>query len=391
MTLPKHEPKALEKARALIEKAAASRKCLACGCFRQMLTILEQAAASKSLLNGLSDVRQKAKSLLVEQEYDCFGCKVCYPPLVFNSLSLALGEDFAELEVCPAEPVAERRGWPPLPGNYRVLRYQAPVAVCTLMDEGLTAALGEIDEPGLSMVGTLQTENLGIERLIQNVLANPHLRFLILCGADSEQAVGHRPGQSLLALWRQGVNEQGRIIEAQGRRPLLKNISPEMIAHFRQTVEVLDLIGRVDPGGVIAAIRACTARNPGLATPFCAQKVVEPIKGHLPAKMIGDPAGYFVVYVDHHRSILSLEHYDNDGVLDVVIEADQADSLYIPAIERGLISRLDHAAYLGRELARAEEALRTGAPYIQDAAPEEGVLLSQSTTPCGTSCRESQA
>jgi tetrahydromethanopterin S-methyltransferase subunit A len=389
MTLPKNEPKALKKARSLIEKAAASRKCLACGCFHQMLTILEQAAASKSLLNGLSDVRQKAKNLLVEQEYDCFGCEVCYPPLVFNSLSLALGEDFAELEACPAEPVAERRGWPPLPGNYRVIRYQAPVAVCTLIDEDFAAEVAEVYESGLSIVGTLQTENLGIERLIQNVLSNPHLRFLILCGADSEQAVGHRPGQSLLALWRHGVNEQGRIIEAQGRRPLLKNISPEMIAHFRQNVEVLDLIGRVDPDGVIAAIRACTARNPGLATPFCAQKVVEPIKGHLPARMVGDPAGYFVVYVDRHRGILSLEHYDNDGVLDVVIEADQAARLYIPAIERGLVSRLDHAAYLGRELARAEEALRTGAPYIQDAAPEERVLQIQSTSPCGISCRES--
>jgi len=391
MTQSKHEPEALKEARSLIEKAVASRKCLACGCFRQMLTILEQAAASKSLLNSLSGVRQKAKSLLVEQEYDCFGCEVCYPPLVFNSLSPALGEDFAELEVCPAEPVAERQGWPPLPGNYRVLRYQAPAAVCTLMDDGLAAAVGEVYEPGLSIVGTLQTENLGIERLIQNVLANPHLRFLILCGADSEQVVGHRPGQSLLALWRHGVNEQGRIIEAQGRRPLLKNISPEMIAHFRRTVEVLDLIGRVDPGGVIAAIRACTARNPGLAAPFWAQKVVEPIKGYLPARMVNDPAGYFVVYVDRHRGILSLEHYDNNGVLNAVIEADQAASLYIPAIEMGLISRLDHAAYLGQELARAEEALRTGAPYIQDAAPEGEVLLSQSTAPCGTSCRESEA
>jgi tetrahydromethanopterin S-methyltransferase subunit A len=391
MILSMHEQKALKKACSLIEKAAASRKCLACGCFRQMLTILEQAAASKSLLNGLSEARQKAKSLLVEQQYDCFGCEVCYPPLVFNSLSLALGEDFAELEVCPAEPVVERQGWPPLPGNYRVLRYQAPVAVCTLMDDGLAAAMTEIYESGLSIVGTLQTENLGIERLIQNVLANPHLRFLILCGADSEQAVGHRPGQSLLALCRHGVNEQGRIIEAQGRRPFLKNISPEMVTHFRQAVEVLDLIGLVDPGEVISAVRACAARNPGVAAPFCAQKVVEPIKGHLPARMVGDPAGYFVVYVDRHRGILSLEHYDNDGVLDVVIEADQAAALYIPAIEMGLISRLDHAAYLGRELARAEEALRTGAPYIQDAAPEERMLPSQSITPCGASCRESEA
>ena len=34
-----------------------------------------------------------------------------------------------------------------------------------------------------------------------------------------------------------------------------------------------------------------------------------------------------------------------------------------------LVSRLDRAAYLGRELARAEHAMLTGGPYRQDAAP----------------------
>jgi tetrahydromethanopterin S-methyltransferase subunit A len=42
----------------------------------------------------------------------------------------------------------------------------------------------------------------------------------------------------------------------------------------------------------------------------------------------------------------------------------------MPAVDRGLLSRLDHAAYLGRELARAEQALAAGQPFIQDAAPE---------------------
>jgi tetrahydromethanopterin S-methyltransferase subunit A len=49
-------------------------------------------------------------------------------------------------------------------------------------------------------------------------------------------------------------------------------------------------------------------------------------------------------------------------------------------IDRGLISRLDHAAYLGRELARAEESLRSGEPFVQDAAPEKPLVLS--TSPC---------
>ena len=46
-----------------------------------------------------------------------------------------------------------------------------------------------------------------------------------------------------------------------------------------------------------------------------------------------------------------------------------AAELYSPAIEQRLVSRLDHAAYLGRELARAEGALRSGRPYVQDTAP----------------------
>jgi len=68
--------------------------------------------------------------------------------------------------------------------------------------------------------------------------------------------------------------------------------------------------------------------------------------------------------------MLSLEHYRNDGVLDVVIEGTSAAEVYLPALERGLVSRLDHAAYLGKELACAEHSLRSGEPYKQDAAPE---------------------
>jgi tetrahydromethanopterin S-methyltransferase subunit A len=97
--------------------------------------------------------------------------------------------------------------------------------------------------------------------------------------------------------------------------------------------------------------------------------------------MSSDKAGYFVVYPDRARRVLLLEHYRNDGVLDVVIEGRAAAELYYPAIEQGLISRLDHAAYLGRELARAERALESGAPYVQDAAPER-----QATTGRGCGC-----
>lgn len=81
----------------------------------------------------------------------------------------------------------------------------------------------------------------------------------------------------------------------------------------------------------------------------------------------------------------------NNGLLDTVIEGGSAPELYTLAIDRGLISRLDHAAYLGRELARAEYILRSGEPFVQDAAPELAVPLTLCSIPCGPACREAEA
>jgi dihydropteroate synthase len=52
-----------------------------------------------------------------------------------------------------------------------------------------------------------------------------------------------------------------------------------------------------------------------------------------------------------------------------VFRARTAKELGIALTEGGgphPLSRLDHALYLGRELQRAEAALRAGQPYVQD-------------------------
>lgn len=371
-----------------MQEAMAAEKCRACGCFHHLLPALERAFPREEGPRELLAMVEAAKGCLVEQRYDCLGCEVCIPPLVLNALTQAWGDAVSDLEVCPAEKVPARRGWPPLPGGYRVLRYQAPVAVCTLTSEDLEAAVAREAGPEISIIGTMHTENLGIERLIQNVLANPHIRFVVLCGPDSQQAVGHYPGQSLAALAQHGLDERRRIIGAMGRRPSLKNLDPEAVAHFREVVEVIDLIGETEAAPVIAAVNQCAARNPGAARPFAAGLNLAPVPGYLPPRMVSDPAGYFVVYVDRARGILSLEHYRNDGLLDTVIEGATAAELYTPAIDRGCISRLDHAAYLGRELARAEESLRSGEDYLQDAAPESAAPPTLAGVACGPACRE---
>ena len=314
---------------------------------------------------------------------------MCFPAIALNDLAAAGAIDPMNAASCPTETVEKRAGWPPLPGAYTVLRYGAPVAVCTLNDESLANAVARARLPEIAIVGTLHTENLGIERLISNVITNPHIRFVVVCGPDSRRAIGHLPGQSLVALAQNGADQHRRIIGAKGKRPVLRNSEAPAIDHFRQTVEVIDLIGVSDLEAILETARGCAPRNPGPASPFPGSKIVEPVTGSVPVRMVSDPAGYFVIYPDRARCLVSLEHYSNNGALITIIEGRAAAELYMTAIDRKLVSRLDHAAYLGRELARAEQALASGQPFVQDAAPErEHRAHCGCTDDCGSSAFE---
>lgn len=368
-----------------LEAAASAKKCWHCGCLHSSLRAIEEGFPKAARPEQLASIVELARSRLSDVKYDCLGCEVCWPALAINALGV-------EGDACPSEAVEAREGWPPLPGSYNVLRYHAPVAVCTLTDESLSKKVVPAAGAEVAIVGTMQTENLGIERLMQNTLANSNIRFVVLCGADSHQAIGHLPGQSLIALSHSGVDERMRIICAPGKRPVLRNVSREAVEHFRRTVEIVDLIGATSVPQILDATKNCASRNPGPAEPFAGTRSVATIAGYIPQRMISDPAGYFVIFPDCGRRLLMLEHYRNDGVLDTVIEGRAPAELYIPVIEKNLISRLDHAAYLGKELARAEQAMLNGGAYIQDAAPE--IESEHPTGPsacgCGSSCGESR-
>jgi tetrahydromethanopterin S-methyltransferase subunit A len=67
-----------------------------------------------------------------------------------------------------------------------------------------------------------------------------------------------------------------------------------------------------------------------------------------------------------HR--LNRTHYSYDNRLLRVIEGKDARSVYWTIIENGWITQLSHAAYLGKELAKAEISIKSGLGYLQDAA-----------------------
>jgi len=353
-----------------LAEAVAAPKCHKCGCLHKTVKALSGTEAGK---NELAPILAEARSAFVPKEYDCLGCQVCYPAIAANAFVEAYPEVEAGLDLCPTEEPDARPGWPPLPGDFYVVRYGAPVAVCTLNSEALAVKLANRKPEGLAIVGTMHTENLGIERVIKNVLANPQIRFLMLCGEDTQQAVGHLPGQSLECLFRTGVDDRGRINGARGRRPVLKNVSREEVRAFLNQVELVSLIGEQDGEILIERIDAASERNPGTYAQAFTETPVQRIQATDPTRLTLDKAGYFVIYPERRTKKLVVEHYTNQGVLDCMMEGNSTGALYTEAIERNLVTRLDHAAYLGRELGRAQQSLLQGTPFVQDAAP--GALL----------------
>lgn len=359
---------AMRMVAAQIEEAVTAPKCHKCGCLQQTV---EALAGTEVGQGELATLLTKARGVFIPKEYDCLGCPECYPAIAANAFAEAYPEAGASLDLCPTEAPEEREGWPPLPGDYRVVRYGAPVAVCALNTDALATALVEAGPEGLAIAGTMHTENLGIERVITNVLANPHIRFLVLCGEDTQQAIGHLPGQSLECLFHNGLDERGRIIGARGKRPALKNVTRQEVATFVDQVELVCLIGEQDPVAIASQIARLANRDPGPYGGTIRPSRVARIHASEPKQLVLDTAGYFVVYPEAREQRLILEHYTNQGVLNCVLQGSSTGALYSEAIARALVTRLDHAAYLGRELARAEQSLISGTRFVQDAAPGE--------------------
>ena len=104
-----------------------------------------------------------------------------------------------------------------------------------------------------------------------------------------------------------------------------------------------------------------------------------------------DPNGYFIIKIDFQKKQIILEHYLNkinkegyalDPKTNEPIRCDSKEikicnetftgisakeiGIAITEKRNDLISRFDHALYLGRELQKAEECLYKKLPYIQD-------------------------
>ncbi len=168
-------------------------------------------------------------------------------------------------------------GYPPEEGRYVRGNDYSPAAVCVILDTFDFAIPPDLNElvmcaadAGAALSGMLQTENLGLEKMICNIVANPNIRYIVLCGRESS---GHLPGEALLALKQNGIDEAKRIIGSKALTPYLSNIPKELTDRFnRQIVTIVNLLCRpgekdtglpgLNPEVVEKTVRSCYQENP---------------------------------------------------------------------------------------------------------------------------------
>jgi tetrahydromethanopterin S-methyltransferase subunit A len=240
----------------------------------------------------------------------------------------------------------------------------------TLRDEDLAETIANIKPHGLSIVGKTHTENIGIEKIIKNLLFVPSIKYLIICGNES----GHYSGDTLKALFQNGVDMNMRVIGTKAKRPILINITSNEVETFRKQVKIVDMIDCCDLNSILDKVDQLSQNSMSEYNDSClieADKVTVATEVILaeekdPKAVKLDKAGYFVI-VPKGNSIF-VEHYSNDNRRLHIVKGENARNIYWTIIENGWVTELSHAAYLGKELTKAEISIQQRVKYVQDMA-----------------------
>jgi tetrahydromethanopterin S-methyltransferase subunit A len=116
-------------------------------------------------------------------------------------------------------------------------------AICTLSSLDLLETISRSDVMDRVLIaGRLLSENKGIDEIIGFAMRHSELSRIILCGKEVR---GHRAGQALLALARNGIDLSGMIIGAAGPNPIITRRAQD-VEIFRRQVQVINLIGTLD-------------------------------------------------------------------------------------------------------------------------------------------------
>ncbi len=360
--------------RAELESGLRLPKCGKCGCMESALKNMPSALSAVGTPDAAALAHDMASWLehMLPIQYSCLGCEYCFPAVAQNTFAQAF-PSMSQVADLTCDFRVRDAVWPPVVGEYLVLDKSAPVAVSTLASVQLAEELAQSRPNGLAIVGKTETENIGIDKIIKNVVTSSTLRYLIVAGREPQ---GHQTGNTLLALAANGIDENGRVVGSHGKRPILRNVTVAEIQSFRDQLQVIDMIGCENLDEIGARIEelsrqpvtACGCSECGGSSPV-EISIAPKIIASAPSQAVKmDPAGYFVIVPLPDTRTISVEHYGYDNTLLRTIQGSDARTIYATIIREGWATELSHAAYLGKELALAELSLQYGFKYVQDGA-----------------------
>ena len=169
-----------------------------------------------------------------------------------------MNEDKPKGKILKVKPPTD---YPTEEGSYLRGNDFSPVAVVIMLNYPREQTPPEIErlvrvsiEKGAALAGTLQTENIGIEKIVTNIVSNPNIRYLVLCGIE---VAGHNSGDALKCLLENGIDERRTIVGSNAITPYLFNIPLESIERFRKQVRLVNLLNEMNPEVVEKAVWSC--------------------------------------------------------------------------------------------------------------------------------------
>ena len=79
-----------------------------------------------------------------------------------------------------------------------------------------------------------------------------------------------------------------------------------------------------------------------------------------------DPEGYFLIRINNDTQTIEVGHCQENNQIKTKITGKTPEEIMYKIIDLNLVSLLDHAAYLGKELQKAHTSLKQNRRYVQD-------------------------
>ena len=127
----------------------------------------------------------------------------------------------------------------PIPEEFYIGNTNSSICVCTLSNIKLLKEIknSKIFE-NVAIAGRLFTENKGIDSMIKHVNENKKIKTIIVCG---KEVWGHKSGHSLFELYKNGVDNNNRIINSTSPDPFL-TVTKSEIKYFQKEIKLVNLI-----------------------------------------------------------------------------------------------------------------------------------------------------